>query len=123
MHALIIEGQFIVAAQIEDVLRSIGYDSFDFVEREESAIAAAKARCPDLITVDQRITAGSGIAAVREICADRAIAVVFLTDYREEVERAFPEAVIIGKPFAARTLIEAVERAVSLVAPVAESAG
>lgn len=123
MHALIIEDEFMVAAQIEDVLRTIGYDSFDFVESEDDAIDAARVRCPDLISVDHRITAGSGVGAVREICADRAIAVVFVTDYREEVESALPDAVIMGKPFAERTLREAVARAVSMTASANASAG
>ena len=112
MHALIIEDMFLEAAFIEDVLRTLGYTSFDIVDREEDAIRAAEERCPDLITVDQRITEGSGVNAVRAICATRAIPVVFISEYRAEVLRLAPDAVIIGKPFGERSLRDAVEQAI-----------
>lgn len=118
MHALIIEDRFVVAAQIEDVLREMGYGSFDFVEHEADAIAAAEVRCPDLITADQRLTSGTGVAAIRTICAGQPIPVVFITDYRDEVASAVPGAVIIGKPFAESILREAVARAVEEMATV-----
>jgi CheY-like chemotaxis protein len=122
MHALIIEDQFLVAALIEDVLRSLGYTSFDAVDREDDAIRAAEARCPDLITADHRITSGSGVNAVRVICANRAIPVVFISAYRSEVQKLVPGAVLIGKPFGERTLRDAVEQAVLLVARSADGA-
>lgn len=115
MHALIIEDMFLEAAVIEDVLRTLGYTSFDIVDREEDAIRAAEVRCPDLITADQRIREGSGVSAVRLICATRAIPVVFISEYRAEVLRLAPDAVIIGKPFGERTLRDAVEQAILVV--------
>jgi len=122
MHALIIEDQFLVAALIEDVLRSLGYTSFDAVDREDDAIRAAEERCPDLITADHRITSGSGVSAVRVICANRAIPVVFISAYRSEVQKLAPGEVLIGKPFGERTLRDAVEQAVLLVARSADGA-
>jgi CheY-like chemotaxis protein len=112
MHALIIEDQFLVAALIEDVLRELGYTSFDLVDTEAEAIQAARERCPDLIIADERLSEGSGVKAVRVICADRSIPVVFITEYRTEVHREVPDAVLVGKPFGARALCEAVERSV-----------
>jgi len=106
MHALIIEDQFLVAAFIEDVLRDLGYSSFDTVDREDEAIHAGEERCPDLITN------GSGVQAVRVICAKRAIPVVFISAYRAEVRKLVPDAVLIGKPFTELTLRNAVEQAV-----------
>lgn len=122
MHALILEDQFLIAALIEDVLRNLGYTSFDIVDREDEAIGAAEERCPDLITADHRLTDGTGVNAVRVICAARPIPVVFITEYRAEVRRLVPDAVLIGKPFGEFVLREAVEQAISLVSQSAEAA-
>jgi two-component system, response regulator PdtaR len=122
MHALIIEDQFLVAAFIEDVLRGIGYTSFDIVDREDDAIRAAEERCPDLITADHRITSGSGVQAVRVICARRAIPVVFISAFRSEVRKLVPGAVLIGKPFVELTLRDAVEQAILLSLRSAQAA-
>jgi two-component system, response regulator PdtaR len=123
MHALIIEDQFLVAAFIEDVLRTLGYTSFDTVDREEDAIRVAEERCPDLIMADRRLTDGSGVNAVRVICATRAIPVVFISEYRIEVRKLAPDAVLIGKPFGERTLRDAVEQAIVLVSRSVDEAG
>ncbi|HEX8533819.1 MAG TPA: response regulator [Allosphingosinicella sp.] len=71
MHALIIEDQFLIAALIEEELRELGYSSFDVVDRELSAVAAAERKCPDLITADERLTDGSGVEAVQKICVTK----------------------------------------------------
>jgi DNA-binding response OmpR family regulator len=113
MRALIIEDQFLIAAQIEDVLRDMGYSEFDFVDDEESAVRAAQANCPDLITVDERLIAGSGMSAVAEVCAQYGdIPTLYITEFRNEVRRALPDAIIVGKPFGSRLLKEAVAQAV-----------
>ena len=113
MHALIIEDDFLIATLIEDILRGLGYTSFDFAERAADAIRAAEARCPDLITADQRLTDGKGVDAVRAICAGRAIPAVFISEYQDEVRRLAPDAILIGKPFNERLLGEGVARAIA----------
>lgn len=114
MHALIIEDQFLIATLIEEILRDLGYTSFDLAEREAEAIAAAERMCPELIIADQRLTDGTGVAAVRTICAERAIPVVFVSEYQDEVRRLVPDAILVGKPFGERTLREAVAQAIPL---------
>jgi CheY-like chemotaxis protein len=120
VHALVIEDQFLVATLIEDVLRDLGFTSFDTVDTEPAAILASEQRRPDLITADEQLTEGSGVKAVRAICEERAIPVVFITDYRAEVRRRVPDAVILDKPFGERTLKEAVAQAIVLVERLAE---
>ena len=113
MRALIIEDQFLIATQIEDVLRDMGYSEFDFVDDEESAVRAARANCPDLITVDERLIAGSGMSAVAEVCAQHGdIPTLYITEFRNKVRSALPDAIIVGKPFGSRLLKEAVAQAV-----------
>jgi CheY-like chemotaxis protein len=116
MRALIIEDQFLIATLIEDELRALGYTHFDYADSEEAAVDAAAFNCPDLITADQRLIGGSGVNAVRTICAERSIPVVFITEFRAEVRRSIPDALVIGKPFAEKTLHEAVKQAVLMQA-------
>lgn len=111
MHALIIEDQFLIAALIEDMLRGLGYASFDLAETEAEAIGAATKRCPDLIIADYRLTDGNGVDAVRAICAEQAIPVVFVSEYQDEVRALAPDAILIGKPFNERMFRAAVVQA------------
>lgn len=120
MHALIIEDQFLIAALIEDILRDLGYVSFDLADTEAGAIDAAERKCPDLIVADHRLTDGTGVEAVRTICAEQVIPVVFVSEYQDEVRQLVPEAVLIGKPFGERTLKGAVARAIALSAQAAQ---
>ena len=114
MHALIIEDQKLFAMLVEDELRELGYTSADIVETEAGAIEAAALRCPDLITADQRLANGSGVAAIRAICADRHIPFVFITSYHNEVREEFPHAVLVGKPFWPPTLRQAIDQAIGV---------
>ena len=121
MRAMIIEDQFLVATQIEDILRDMGYSEFDFVDNEGDAVQAARANCPDLITADQRLISGTGIRAVAAICAEQGdIPTVYITEFRTEVRKILPAAVIVGKPFGARLLQEAVAHAIVLNRKVAD---
>lgn len=114
MHALVIEDQFLIATLIEEELRDLGYTSVQIVDREVDAVEAARERCPDLITADDSLTEGSGINAVRAICADWAIPVVFIVGDPERVKPLVPDAILIGKPFGGYQLRDAVAKAVEM---------
>ena len=116
LHALIIEQDMWVILMIEDVLRDIGYTSFAFASSQEEATAAAKVRCPDLITSDIRLGAGTGIDAVRQICSTKTIPVVFVTSTPWEVREIDSAAIIVPKPFGQNMLKRGVTRATALVA-------
>ena len=111
-HALIIEDREVIALMIEDELAEFGYDSAAKATSEGQAIRLAKQRCPDLITADDRLSDGSGIAAVRQICRHQAIAVVFITGDPKHIEQAIPDAVILEKPFTHSELAAAILLAV-----------
>ena len=61
MHALIIEDDDLIAMTIEEVLRKCGFTSFHFAVSLDEAVAAARERCPRLITADVELKPGSGI--------------------------------------------------------------
>ena len=91
MHALIIEDEPFVALLIEDHLRCLGYLTFDFAVTEAEAVAAALARCPDLIRADSRLPLGCGAGAVGW-----------------EVRERMRDAIIVRKPIDADELVCAV---------------
>ena len=106
MHALIIEDEIMIAAAIEFVLRDCGFDSFDVAPSSDAAIAAARRRCPDLITADVKLAPGNGIDAIREICRGPPIPVIFITGHvaAAEVRRQVSDYPVLTKPFSEQTL-------------------
>jgi CheY-like chemotaxis protein len=113
MHALIIEDSYLLAMEVEDSLRPLGYLSFDIAPDVAGAIEAAEARCPDLIVADQRLDSGTGTDAVRRICAGKMIPVVFVTGSASEVLAELPVAIVVEKPFARAAFQRAIDRAVT----------
>ncbi|HEX8214439.1 MAG TPA: response regulator [Allosphingosinicella sp.] len=111
MRALIIEQEALIACSIEDALRDIGFTSFDFACTVEDAVRVARRSCPDLITSDVRLGAGTGIDAVQAICAEKPIAVVFITATAWEVRQRLAGAVVVQKPFGSGDLKRAVATA------------
>lgn len=116
MHALIIEQDVWVIVMIEDVLRELGYTSFDSAASVEAAILSAERHCPDLITSDLRLDSGTGIDAVRHICSSAPIPVVFITATPWEVKGRVKAAAIVPKPFGRDSLKAGVARATKLSA-------
>jgi CheY-like chemotaxis protein len=113
VHALVIEDQFLIATLIEDELADLGYTSCEIVDSEAAAVEAARARCPDIITADDRLTTGTGVAAVQAICADQIIPVVFIVGNPNALTLPVSHASIIGKPFGGARLREAVAQAIT----------
>ena len=111
MHALIIEQDLWITLMIEDVLRDLGYSSFAHASSPEAAGAAVAERCPDLITSDIRLGAGTCTAAVQAICTGRTIPVVFVTATPWEVRQHDSDAIVVAKPFGGDTLKRGVARA------------
>jgi two-component system, response regulator PdtaR len=121
MHALIIEDSVLISMMVEDHLSELGYTSFAVADNQADAIAMARSQQPDLITADDGLVEGSGIAAVNEICADRVIPTVFiLGDPQKAAEQnAVAHACVIAKPFLFDTFKEAVEQAIEQAARAA----
>jgi CheY-like chemotaxis protein len=97
MHVLIIEDDFLTAMFLADLLGDLGFISHAFAATEDDAVAAARRQCPDLITADVRLQTGSGIAAVRAICREKPIPVIYVTASPGEVAH-IPDAIVVDKP-------------------------
>lgn len=108
MHALIIEDESLIAISIEDILAECGFNSFDVACSADQAVAAARLRCPDLITADVQLNPGNGIDAVDQISRVPPIPVVFITGSPAEVMKRMPEHLLITKPFTSEIVAKAV---------------
>jgi CheY-like chemotaxis protein len=113
VHALIIEDHGMIALHLEALLRDLGFASFAFAATEEEAVAAARERCPDLITADVKLREGNGPSAVRRIghiCLPRRMAIVYVTA-NGDLLAGVSSAVIVAKPFTRDVLERAVAAA------------
>ncbi|HPB56638.1 MAG TPA: response regulator, partial [Candidatus Aminicenantes bacterium] len=111
---LIVEDEAIVARDIEDVLKRLGYDVCCSVSSGEEAVEKARSSLPDLILMDIFLKGEKdGIQATEEIQSQYEIPVVYLTSYADSLtlERAkctAPYGYLL-KPFQERDLKSAVE--------------
>jgi DNA-binding response OmpR family regulator len=112
MHALIIEDSFLIATSTAEELRDLDLTSFDLAGGYKDAVAAAEARCPDLIVADARLQNGSsGVAAVQTICAGKFIPALFLVGVASDVTDITPSAIVVLKPHTEMTLRQGVRDA------------
>ena len=102
-HALVIEDFPVIAMSIEDELADLGYSAI-VAATEAQAVALAEERCPDLIIADLRLAQGCGIEAVRRICGDRPIAVIFMSGDLEADGVELGGAGFLSKPFTSSAL-------------------
>ena len=110
-HALVIEDFPVIAMSIQDELADMGFSSA-IAATEAEALALAEERCPDLIIADLRLAQGSGIDAVRRICRDRPIAVIFMSGDSAEIGGgATGEAGFLSKPFTTTALRSSIDTA------------
>jgi DNA-binding response OmpR family regulator len=110
-HALIIEDHRLIALMLQDHLGRCGYGSIDIAASQIEAISFAKLRCPDLITADEKLEHGSGVEAIRRICHNNAIPVLFIVADPTNVECLLPNALVLQKPFSDDALAHAIRKA------------
>jgi len=113
---LIVEDEAIIAADLADRLRSLGYDVVDVLSRGEDVVAVATATGPSLVLMDIRLAgAMDGVAAAEALHATCDVPVVYLTAHsdRATLQRAKltePFGYIL-KPFDERELEAHIEMA------------
>jgi CheY-like chemotaxis protein len=109
-HALIIEDEIFIAMDIEHMLESLGFETFDIADTPAQALAKAKAHSPNLITADVRIVGGTGIEAVNAITdALGPIPTVYVTGNLDML-RDHPTQAVVEKPISPRCLATACEQ-------------
>lgn len=113
-HVLIIEDEMLIALAIQMTLEDAGVTSFDIADDEPSAIEAARAHRPDIITSDVALRSGTGPQAVQAIRQEMGnVPVIFLTGTPKDCDPCDPPADILAKPFDADKLVAAYQRAIA----------
>jgi CheY-like chemotaxis protein/DNA-directed RNA polymerase specialized sigma24 family protein len=111
---LIIEDEPIIAMDLETIVRDLGHDVTGVAVTRDEAVAQAKARRPGLVLADiQLADDSSGIDAVKDILAEFAVPVIFITAFPERLltgERPEP-TFLITKPFQRSTVKAAIAQA------------
>jgi CheY-like chemotaxis protein len=113
LHAFIIEDDYLIGQNLQDMLEPLGFETFSFARSEDAAVMGANAQLIDLITADVRLLPGDGLNAVEQICKQRKIPVIFITGYAEELRDRAPEAIVVQKPVKPDALERAVREALA----------
>lgn len=119
MHAFIIEDEYLIGQALQDMLERQGFSKFSFARSEDAAVMGANKLDIDLITADIRLMPGDGLKAVEAILAKRAVPVLFITGYREELAERAPYATVLQKPVNEEQLAAAVRELVGEKAAIA----
>jgi PAS domain S-box-containing protein len=83
---LVVEDEFIIGTDIQDILRNIGYDVPEIVPSGEKAIERAEELKPDIILMDIVLSGEiDGIDAVERIQEKHDIPVIYLTAHTDDV--------------------------------------
>ncbi|MEW6137541.1 MAG: response regulator [Thermodesulfobacteriota bacterium] len=111
---LIVEDEIVVAMEIEEKLRSQGYDVTSLCSSGEEAAVLVNRRCPDLVLMDIKLDGNiDGIEAAELIRRDHDIPIVYLTAYADEAtleraKRTEPFGYLV-KPFSGAELRTTIE--------------
>ena len=113
-RVLIIEDEPIIAMDLESIVRDLGHQVSGVASTAHDALAIFNARPPGLVLADIQLADGSsGVDAVRDILAIRALPVIFITAFPERLlTGAKPEPTfLITKPFRTATVKAAIAQA------------
>jgi CheY-like chemotaxis protein len=110
-HALIIDENIAISRAIQHYLAGLGFGSFDHTWTEQQALAAARARKPDIIVIGDDIEVGCAMRAARVISADGTIPVLFVSGDPARASRQLARASAYEGPFRINQIEEAVDLA------------
>src|SRR5262245_36268948 len=113
---LVVEDDFLVAAQIEIALSDAGFDVAGVAASADEAVELAQAQRPALVVMDVRLAGErDGIHAAAEIFRKLGIRCIFATAHQDRhlLERAKPVMPLgwLQKPYSMVSLVNAVRRA------------
>ena len=113
-RVLIIEDESIIALHIASIVEDLGHTVAGIARTRAEATALAAQTMPELVLADISLADGSsGIAAVKDILAEMAVPVIFITAFPERLltgERPEP-TYLIAKPFNPETVAATIGQA------------
>ena len=101
---VIIEDEFLVAWNLQAVLRDLNFGFCEIASDADSGVDLAISQEAELLLVDMNLGAGpDGVEAVRRIREYRLVPAIFITAYLDEsnlgrIWRLIPDAPILSKP-------------------------
>lgn len=115
-RVVIAEDEAIIRLDLKETLEEEGYDVVGETGRGDEAVELVRELEPDVAILDIKMPGMDGLAAAREISAERRAAVLILTAFsqRELIEQARDAGALayLVKPFQRSELVPAVEVAV-----------
>lgn len=111
---LIVEDEQLIAEDLKDIVLALGYDVAGIADNSATAIALAKEKSPDLITMDVTLSGPvDGISTVELIRKESDVPVIYITVFTtdsilERAKKTKPSGYII-KPFNERQVRTAIE--------------
>jgi diguanylate cyclase (GGDEF)-like protein/PAS domain S-box-containing protein len=111
---LVVEDDAIVARDLQNELKGMGYRVCDVIRKGEWALEAARKHRPDLVLMDIRLAGEmDGVEAGHAIVGELEIPLVYLTAYADDQTRSRVRATApfgyVVKPFTERDLMTTVE--------------
>lgn len=118
INILIVEDEFIIALDLQNRLKNLGYNANDIVSNVQDAIRVAQKTKPDLILMDILIAGDmDGIETATIINKDMDIPIIYVTAYsdRKILERAklTNSYGYVNKPYNERELVSTIEIAMA----------
>lgn len=114
-RVVIAEDEAIIRLDLKEMLEEEGYDVVGEADNGDDAVRLARELLPDLSILDIKMPGTDGLAAAREIVAERLSAVLILTAFsqRELIKTARDAGAYayVVKPFQKTDLIPAIELA------------
>jgi CheY-like chemotaxis protein len=107
-NILVVEDDPLLGMLLVDVLVGMGHEVCGLETNAADAVRGAASWQPDLLLVDMRLGAGSGIDAVTAIRSTRPIPYLYMTG--GDIPVGGPDDIVLSKPFMAAELRDAIER-------------
>ena len=112
LRVLVVEDDPMIGPILAEVLEDLGHIVVALEIDADAAVAAARNFRPDLMIVDIKLGARSGVEAVNEVLSKGFVPHVFVTgDLLRDLEFG-PDAVLIQKPYKRDDLVAAIARAI-----------
>lgn len=113
-HCLVLDDEFLIALDIQQILEAAGAASAICVANAEDALATLHGeRAFDLAVLDLKLGGSAHSLTVAAALAARGTPFIFLTGMScdDALLRGFPDVPVVEKPYHASSLLEAVRRA------------
>ncbi|WP_159714131.1 response regulator [Geminicoccus flavidas] len=113
-RVLVVEDESLVALLLEDMLLELGFTVVDVASRLETGMSAAQQAAFDVAVLDVNLGGETRSFPIADLLRRRGIPFVFATGHDpSSLERSYPDAPVVRKPFLRGDLRSALARALA----------